>query len=146
MFLLINALIYSVMTHYDIIKINEDGKVDFPEDAVYDLGILKGAYFLLEISLEMKEARLEHIALPGKDLIEVDLVVKDEPGVLSTISGIFAKHNVNILFNESEEISTKEAVLVLVLDMSKMDIAVDELRDTLSKREEVLDISVNDVD
>ncbi|MGM0510330.1 MAG: ACT domain-containing protein [Thermoplasmatota archaeon] len=134
------------MTHYDIIKIKEDGKVELPEEAVYEIGLLKGAYFLLEISPEMKEGRLEHIALPGKNLIEVDLVVKDEPGVLSTISGMFAKHNVNILFNESEEISPEEAVLILVLDTGKMDVTVDEMKRGLSSRDEVLDISINDID
>ncbi len=146
MFLLINNHIINVMTHYDIIKVKEDGKFQFPEEAVYELGIVKGAYFLLEVSTEMKEARLEHIALPGKDLVEIDLVVKDEPGVLSTISGIFARSDVNILFNESEEISTEEAVLILVIDVSKMPFSLEELTKKLKDREEVIDISVNNVE
>lgn len=134
------------MTRYEIIKIDEDGRIEFESDAAYDIGVVKGSYFLVEISPEIKEARLEQIALPGKNLVEIELVVKDEPGVLSTISGIFARHKVNILFNESEEISTKEAILISVLDTSKMDIELSELKDILAKRDEVLDISVKDVD
>mgnify|MGYP006296291271 CR=1 FL=1 len=134
------------MTHYDIIKIREDGKIDLPSDTTHEIGITEGSYFLLEVSPELKEARLEQIALPGKDLAEIELVVKDEPGVLSTISGIFAKHKVNILFNETEEISSKEAILISVLDISKMDIKLSELREILSKRDEVLDILVKDID
>ena len=134
------------MTNYEIIKVKEDGKFQFPEEAVFDLGLVKGAYFLLEISSEMKEARLEHIALPGKDLVEIDLIVKDEPGVLSTISGIFAKSNINILFNESEEISQAEAVLILVIDISKMEISLEELNKELGGRDEVLNISVNHIE
>jgi len=135
-----------MMTNYEIIKVKEDGKFQFPEEAVFDLGLVKGAYFLLEISSEMKEARLEHIALPGKDLVEIDLIVKDEPGVLSTISGIFAKSNINILFNESEEISQAEAVLILVIDISKMEISLEELNKELGGRDEVLNISVNHIE
>ena len=134
------------MTRYEIIKIDEDGRIDFESDTAYDIGVVKGSYFLVEISPEIKEARLEQIALPGKNLVEIELVVKDEPGVLSTISGIFARHKVNILFNESEEISTKEAILISVLDTSKMDIELSELKDILDNRDEVLDISVKDVD
>jgi len=134
------------MTHYEIIKIKKDGEVEFPEDASYEIGVVKGSYFLLEISPEMKEARLEQIALPGKNLVEVELVVKDEPGVLSAISGVFAKHDVNIQFNESEEISSGEAILILVLDCSRMDIGLNELKGKLSKRDDVLDISVKAVD
>ena len=134
------------MTRYEIIKIDEDGRIEFESDAAYDIGVVKGSYFLVEISPEIKEARLEQIALPGKNLVEIELVVKDEPGVLSTISGIFARHKVNILFNESEEISTKEAILISVLDTSKMDIELSELKNILANRDEVLDISVKDVD
>ncbi len=134
------------MTHYEIIKIKKDGEVEFPKDASYEIGVVEGSYFLLEISPEMKEARLEQIALPGKNLVEVELVVKDEPGVLSSISGVFAKHDVNIQFNESEEISSGEAILILVLDCSKMDISPNELKGKLSRRDDVLDISVKAVD
>jgi len=134
------------MTHYEIIKIKKDGIVEIPQDASYEIGIAEGSYFLLEISPEMKEARLEQIALPGKNLVEVELVVKDEPGVLSEISGIFAKHNVNIQFNESEEISSGEAILILVLDCSNMDVNLSELKDKISIRDDVLDISVKAID
>lgn len=134
------------MTHYEIIKIDKDGVVEFPQEASYEIGVVKGSYFLLEISPEMEEARLEQIALPGKNLVEVELVVKDEPGVLSAISGVFAKHDVNIQFNESEEISSGEAILILVLDCSNMAVSLDKLKERISRRDDVLEISVKTVD
>lgn len=134
------------MPSYDIIKIKEDGKLRIPSEATQEIGVFEGAYFLLEISPEIKEARLEHIALPGKDLVEIELVVKDEPGVLATISGIFAQYDVNILFNESEELSEEEAVLISIIDTSKMNVQIDELKEVLSKREEVQDILVKHID
>ncbi len=134
------------MPSYEIIKINEDGKLEVPSEAAQELGVFEGGYFLLEVSPEIKEARLEHIALPGKDLVEIELVVKDEPGVLATISGIFAQYDVNILFNESEEISDKEAVLISIVDTSKMNVSIDELKEALSKRDEVQDILVKHID
>lgn len=134
------------MPYYDIIEIKEDGKVNFPSETSSEIGLVKGSYFLLEVSPEIKEARLEHIALPGKELVEIELIVKDQPGVLSTISGIFAKYDVNILFNESEELSEAEAVLICVIDTSKMSVSLDQLKEALSMREVVLDISVKHID
>ncbi len=133
------------MTQHDIIKIKKNGKIDIPSELAHEIGVVEGSYFLIEVSPEVKEARLERIALPGKELVEIELVVKDEPGVLSAISGIFARNNVNILFNESEEISSKKAVLILVIDKSKMDVSLDKLSNTLSNSDEVLDILVKDI-
>ncbi len=134
------------MTHYDIVKIKEDGNLEFPSDGAYDIGLVEGSYFLVEISPEVKEARIEQIALPGRSLAEIELIVENKPGVLSNISGIFARHNVNILFNESEETAADEAILILVLDTNKMDIEMSELRSILADRDEVIDISVKHID
>ncbi|MDD3492104.1 MAG: ACT domain-containing protein [Candidatus Thermoplasmatota archaeon] len=134
------------MTRYEIIKIRETGKIEVPPDYAFELGMVKGAYFLLELSLGMKEVRLEQVALPGKNLVEIELILQDKPGVLSTISGIFARHRVNILFNESEEISEKEAALVAVVDVSEMDTGLQELQEEIGGQEAVIDISVKELE
>ncbi|MBS3816252.1 MAG: ACT domain-containing protein [Candidatus Thermoplasmatota archaeon] len=134
------------MTHYDIIQIKEDGKIEFPQESAFDIGIAEGAYFLLEASPEVKELRLERIALSDKELVEIEFVVENKPGVLSNISSILADHGVNILFNESEEVSETQAVLVTVIDVSNMDFSLEELEDRLGEREEVKEISIKKVD
>jgi len=134
------------MTRYEIIKIRETGKIEVPPDYAFELGMVKGAYFLLELSLGIKEVRLEQVALPGKNLVEIELILQDKPGVLSTISGIFARHRVNILFNESEEISEKEAALVTVVDVSEMDTSLQELQEEIGGQEAVIDISVKELE
>ncbi|MFW6142353.1 MAG: ACT domain-containing protein [Candidatus Saliniplasma sp.] len=134
------------MTYYEILKIDEDGKITFPMDCAYDLGLVKDSYFVLEVSPEVKEARLERVALPGKELVELELVLKDKPGTLSTISGILGKHKVNILFNEGEEISSTEAVLIAVIDISQIDTSVEELTEELKAHDRVINISVKDVE
>ncbi|HDS59500.1 MAG TPA: ACT domain-containing protein [Thermoplasmatales archaeon] len=134
------------MTRYEIIKIRETGKIEVPPDYAFELGMVKGAYFLLELSLGIKEVRLEQVALPGKNLVEIELILQDKPGVLSTISGIFARHRVNILFNESEEISEKEAALVTVVDVSEMDTGLQELQEEIGGQEAVIDISVKELE
>jgi predicted amino acid-binding ACT domain protein len=134
------------MTCYEIIKIRETGKIEIPPDFAFELGMVKGAYYLLELSREMKEVRLEQVALPGKNLVEIELILQDKPGVLSTISGIFARHSVNILFNESEEISEEEAALVTVVDVSEMDIGLKELHEEIGSQEAVIDISVKELE
>ncbi|MFO8133074.1 MAG: ACT domain-containing protein [Thermoplasmatota archaeon] len=134
------------MTRYEIIKIKEDGNIMLPSDCAVQIGAVKGAYFLLEVSPDLKETRLERVALPGKDLAEIELILKDEPGVLATMSGLFARHRANILFNESEEISDKEAVLVAVMDISEMDITLEELQEKAAAEDAVLGISVKKVE
>jgi predicted amino acid-binding ACT domain protein len=134
------------MTCYNIIKIRETGKIEVPPDYAIELGMVKGAYFLLELSLEMKEVRLEQVALPGKNLVEIELILQDKPGVLLTVSSIFARHQVNILFSESEEISEKEAALVAVVDVSKMDTSLQELQEEIASQEAVIDTSIKELE
>jgi predicted amino acid-binding ACT domain protein len=134
------------MTRYEIIKIKENGKITFPSDCAVQMGIVKGAYFLLEVSPDLNETRLERVALPGKNLAEIEFLLKDEPGVLSTISSIFARHKVNILFNESEEISEAEAVLVAVVDINEMDTTLEELQEETSAQDAVIEMSVKKLD
>lgn len=131
-----------MMTRYEVIKVKEDGKIVLPSDCAVQVGAVQGAYFLLEISPDLNETRLERVALPGKDLAEIELILKDEPGVLATMSGLFARHRSNILFNESEEISDKEAVLVAVMDISEIDITLEELREEAAAEDAVIEVSV----
>ena len=134
------------MTHYEIIKVEEDGKIKFPSDSSVKIGVVKGAYFLLEVSPYLNEMRLERVALPGKNLAEIEFRLKNEPGVLSKISSIFARHKVNILFNESEEINEEEAVLVAVVDINDMDITLEKLQEKAFVQDIVLDMSVKKLD
>ncbi|MBS3781742.1 MAG: ACT domain-containing protein [Candidatus Thermoplasmatota archaeon] len=134
------------MTYYEIIKLKEDGKIEFPSDTGYDIGASKGAYFLLEISPEIKEARMERIALPGKELVEFEFILKNKPGVLSDISGRFADHDVNIMFNETEEVNSEQGILITVLDVSKMDTTLEKLKKEVSKSDDVLEVSVKELE
>ncbi|NJE60361.1 ACT domain-containing protein [Thermococcus sp. 21S7] len=120
------------MRHYEIVRIRENGKVELPRDYAYELGMVEGAYFLLEIDTDLNEVHMERIALPGKRLVEVELVVEDRPGVLAKISGLFGRHGANILFSESEELSSIGlAGLVAVIDVSGMTGTLEELREEL---------------
>ena len=134
------------MTNYHMIKIKKNGRVDIPLDSAYEIGVLKGSYFLLEIAPVVKEARLEQIALPGKDLAEIQLIIKDKLGVLSRISNVFAKNHINILFNESEEISPRKAVLISVVDISRMSTTLSDLEKKLAAMDEVIEISINHIE
>ena len=116
------------MRHYEIVRIKESGKIEIPLDYAYDLGLVEGAYFLIEIDTDLKELHAERVALPGKKLVEVELVVEDRPGVLAKISGLMGKHGANILFSESEELSAIGlAGIVAVIDVSGMNGTVEGL-------------------
>ncbi|MEF8831928.1 MAG: ACT domain-containing protein [Candidatus Thermoplasmatota archaeon] len=134
------------MTYYEIIKLEEDGEIELPSESAYDIGASKGAYFLLEISPEVREARLERVAMPGKELVEFELIMKNEPGALSNISGRFANHNVNIMFNETEEVNSEQGILITVIDVSQMDTSLESLKKEISASEDVIDVSVKELD
>ncbi len=129
------------MTYYEIVRLDEDGKIDLPADSAYDIGASKDAYFLLEVSPEVKEARLERIALPDKELVEFEFILENKPGALSTISGVFAEHNVNIMFNETEDVNSDQGILISILDISNMDVELEELLEEVKKPEEVIEVS-----
>ncbi|NJE43399.1 ACT domain-containing protein [Thermococcus sp. GR6] len=129
------------MRHYEIVRIKESGKVEIPLDYAYELGLVEGAYFLLEIDTDLNEVHMERIALPGKKLVEVELIVDDKPGVLAKISGLFGKHGANILFSESEELEGIElAGIVAVIDVSGMSGTLEELRGELEALKEVKEV------
>ncbi|WP_297093136.1 ACT domain-containing protein [Thermococcus sp.] len=129
------------MRHYEIVRIKENGKVELPPGYAYELGIVEGAYFLLEIDTDLNEVHMERIALPGKRLVEVELIVEDKPGVLAKISGLFGKHGANILFSEAEELEGIElAGIVAVIDVSGMSGTLEELRRELEELDVVREV------
>ncbi|WP_258083806.1 ACT domain-containing protein [Thermococcus thermotolerans] len=131
------------MRHYEIVRIRENGKVELPRDYAYELGIVEGAYFLLEIDTDLNEVHMERIALPGKKLVEVELIVEDKPGVLAKISGLFGKHGANILFSEAEELEGIElAGIVAVIDVSGMSGTLEELRAELEGLDVVREVTL----
>ncbi len=130
------------MRHYEIVRIKESGKIEVPLDYAYDLGLVEGAYFLIEIDTDLKELHVERVALPGKKLVEVELVVEDKPGVLAGISGLIGKHGANILFSESEELSSIGlAGIVAVIDVGGMNGTMDGLMDELKALPEVKEVT-----
>ncbi|NJE25534.1 ACT domain-containing protein [Thermococcus sp. MV5] len=134
------------MRHYEILKIEENGKVEIPLEWAYEVGLVKDAYFLVEIDTELNEVHMERIALPGKQLVEIELVVKDQPGVLAKITGLLGRHRINILFSEAEEMEQIGlGAIVAVVDVSQADIALDRLLKELQVIEEVMEVSLKEI-
>ncbi|USS40412.1 ACT domain-containing protein [Thermococcus aggregans] len=136
------------MRHYEILRIRENGKIEVPLEWAYEVGLVKDAYFLVEIDTDLNEIHLERIALPGKELVEIELVVvKDKPGVLAKITGTLGKHKVNILFSEAEEMEQIGlGAIVAVVDVSRMDISKEELVAELQNIEEVMEVSLKEIE
>lgn len=120
------------MRVYDIIKIKENGAIQLPEDIAMEIGVIKGAYFLVEANERSKEISFERIAVPGKNLAELTVVLEDKPGALANVALELGNNNVNILFNETDEIeSTNLAALVAILDISQANISINQLKSHL---------------
>jgi len=135
------------MRTYDLIKIKNKGIIELPEDIALELGIVEGAYLLAEIDEKDKELSFERIALPGKDLVEINAVLEDKPGVLAKIASEFGKQNINILFNESDELEYGNlAALVAIVDISKSKISLEELEKHLKSVEFVKELEVKKID
>lgn len=128
-------------------RIKENGRIEIPPEWAYEVGLVKDAYFLMEIDTDLNEIHLERIALPGKELVEIELVVKDKPGVLAKITGTLGKHKVNILFSEAEEMGEIGlGAIVAVVDVSQIDISKEELVAELQNIEEVMEVSLKEVE
>ncbi|AHF80747.1 ACT domain-containing protein [Thermococcus paralvinellae] len=131
------------MRHYEIVRIKENGKIEIPLEFAYEIGLVKDSYFLIEIDTDLKEIHIERVALPGKKLVEIELVVEDKPGVLAKISGTLGRNKANILFSEAEELEGLGlAAIVAVVDVSGMKIDLEELKRELSEIEEVKEITL----
>ena len=134
------------MRHYEILRIEKNGRVEIPLEWAYEVGLVKDAYFLVEIDTDLNEIHMERIALPGKQLIEIELVVKDQPGVLAKITGSLGKHRINILFSEAEEMEQIGlGAIVAVVDVSQADITLDLLLKELQAIEEVMEVSLKEI-
>ena len=132
---------------YDIIKIQENGVIQMPEDIATEIGVIRGAYFLVEANERSKEVSFERIAVPGKDLAELTLILEDKPGALADVALELGNNNINILFNESDEIgSTNLAALVAILDVSQAKISVKELKSHLKKMDVVREVEARQLE
>jgi len=135
------------MRAYDLIKIKNKGIIELPEDIALELGIVEGAYLLAEIDEKDKEISFERVALPGKDLVEINAVLEDKPGVLAKIASEFGKQNINILFNESDEVGYGNlAALVVIVDISKSKISLEKLEKHLNAMKFVKELEVKKID
>ena len=135
------------MRVYDIIKIQENGIIEIPEDIAVEIGVVKGAYFLVEANERSKEISFERIAVPGKNLAELTLILEDRPGSLADVALELGNNNINILFNESDEIeSTNLAALVALLDISQSRIPIEEIRNHLKQMKVVREVQIRKIE
>ena len=135
------------MRVYDIIKIQENGRIEIPEDIAVEIGVVKGAYFLVEANERSKEISFERIAVPGKNLAELTLILEDRPGSLADVAQELGNNNINILFNESDEIeSTNLAALVALLDISQSRIPIEEIRNHLKQMKVVREVQIRKIE
>jgi acetolactate synthase-1/3 small subunit len=135
-----------LMRVYDIIKIEENGIIKLPDDIATEIGIVKGAYLLVEADERSKELTFERIAVPGKNLAEITLVLQDKPGVLADVALELGNADINILFNESDEIRFSNlSALLAIVDMSRSRIPVDELKSHFEKMKVVKKVEIRQI-
>ncbi len=134
------------MRTYDLIKIKNRGIIELPEDIALELGIVEGAYFLAEIDEKDKEVSFERVALPGKDLVEINAVLEDKPGVLAKIASELGKRKINILFNEADEIEYGNlSALVVIVDMSRSTGPLEDVEKKLREMSFVKELEVKKI-
>lgn len=135
------------MRVYDIIKVQEHGTIKLSEDIATEVGIIKGAYLLVEADERSKELSFERIAVPGKDLAEMTFILEDKPGVLADVARELGNNDINILFNETDEIkNTNLSALITIVDMSRTNISIEDLCSRFNKMSVVREIEVRKID
>jgi acetolactate synthase-1/3 small subunit len=134
------------MRVYDIIKIEENGVIKLPEEIATEVGIIRGAYLLVEADEKSKELSFERIAVPGKNLAEITFILEDRPGVLADVALELGNSNINILFNESDEIRFSNlSALVALVDMSQAKVSADELQSHFKNINAVREVTVREI-
>lgn len=131
---------------YDIIKIEENGVIRLPDDIATEVGIVKGSYLLVEADERSKELSFERIAVPGKNLAEITFILEDKPAVLAHVAAELGNNNINILFNETDEIrSSNLSALVAIVDLSMSKISTEELRSHFKKMKVVKEVEIREI-
>ena len=132
---------------YDIIKIQENGVIRLPEEIATEVGIIKGAYLLVEADERSKELSFERIAVPGKDLAEITFILEDKPGTLADIALELGNNNINILFNEADEIRFSNlSALIAIVDMSAAKIGVEKLKSHFKQMKVVREVDIRQIE
>jgi ACT domain-containing protein len=81
----------------------------------------------------------EALMTEGGDLVVVTVVGVDKVGIVAKISGLLARHHVNII-DISQTIMGDLFTMIMVVDLAKADLGVETLRkrlETLGKRIDV---------
>ncbi len=75
-------------------------------------------------------------------LMVVTVVGKDKVGIVAGISNVLAKHNVNIV-DITQTVLRGFFAMIMIVDVEKSNIGVDELRKKLKEKGKELGVEVN---
>ncbi|HHX77774.1 MAG TPA: MgtC/SapB family protein [Firmicutes bacterium] len=91
-------------------------------------------------------AAVEKLIVPSRNVVDMDIVVIDEPGIIGKIGGILGEKGINITkinLSESEYQETYNADIIAIELMLKLppNLKIDELLGTLMEQDKVLEIN-----
>ena len=72
----------------------------------------------------------------------ITVVGSDKVGIIAKVSEFLAQHSVNIA-DITQTILSGNFVMMMMVDLSKADVAVDQLRDSLTKKAEEMGVEIN---
>lgn len=119
----------------EIVKIDSKGRITIPLIMRESLGLMEGMYVVLIADTERREIMLTPILPPQAKIVEIKLLLKDEPGALAKVAGELANQGIDMITNRCASIKRGEtAECIIIVDVSNMKLkTINDLKITLYK-------------
>ncbi len=131
------------MKDVKIISIDNRGRIVLPMITRKNLGLTTNSQLMLVSDSETKEIRITPIGISAEERpIKCKITMKDEPGSLALIAGIFGDLGISLIYGESVILEKDKKAIWTVLFQSPDNISWEELKEELKKRGKALQVEI----
>ncbi len=132
------------MKEVRILTLDNRGRVVIPKIIRHNLGLKTNSQLMLTADSETKEIKITPIGIEG-DSYKFRILMRDEAGSLAKIATIFGKLGISLVYGESV-ILEKGKTAVWTVIAPATDIEFDEIKETLQREGEALDVKILPLD
>ena len=131
------------MKDVKIISIDNRGRIVLPLVTRKNLGITTDSQLMLVSDSETKEIRITPVGISKDDKpIKFRITMVDEPGSLAKIATIFGNFGISLMWGESIIIEKSKTAIWTVLSPTPKNINMEELRETLIKNGNAINVDI----
>ncbi len=103
----------------EIVRVNEKGELQIPDEIRDNLGIVEGMHVMLKADAEKREITIVPFTTKEMDLVEFKITLSDTPGSLARCAAFLSDNKINLVASEARVIQSGEiAEWIVVADIS----------------------------